>query len=78
MVRALARRRQFLGLSQRELGKRIGMKSPVISHIEGYKSKNPGIRTIHRIAQGLGMTMSELYCAVENGNAPFVAGNVER
>jgi transcriptional regulator with XRE-family HTH domain len=71
VCRALARRRRRLGISQDALADIAGTHQKVISHIELGKSNNPGIHTISKIAQGLGMRLSELYRSVEDGDGPF-------
>ena len=50
---------QMRNLSTRALAKMCGLSRTSISNIIQGKSKNPRIQTLHRIATGLNMTLSE-------------------
>jgi len=52
--------REALGLTQKELAKRSGLKQAAISHIERGRSSRPMNDTVSRIAPALGVTMEEL------------------
>ena len=50
---ALRQRRHDIGLSQRALGKRVGISQPVLAAYES-EARQPGIESVERIAVGLG------------------------
>jgi len=54
----LKRERERQGLSMRELGRRCGMAGSEISRMEG--GSDPRLSTMRRVAQGLGVRISEL------------------
>lgn len=51
--------REFLGISQTELGKRCGLKACHISHFET-ENREPNIQNLSKIAKGLGVTTDRL------------------
>ena len=55
----IVRRRQDLGLSQKELAERLGMAAPNLSQIE-YGERNLTIRTVCKLAEALEMTVAAL------------------
>ncbi len=64
--------RQFRGLSQRELAKRLGIGSSSISNIENCK-RNVTIETVEKIARELGVNATDLLgVTAENGHPPQI------
>ncbi len=57
--------RQELGLSQEKFSLKIGMDRTYYSSVEAGK-RNISIANIQKIADGLNVTLSELFFAVEN------------
>lgn len=51
--------REFLGISQTELGKRCGFEASHISHFET-GNREPNIQNLLKIARGLGVTTDRL------------------
>ena len=51
--------REKAGLTQTQLGKRTGLDQAVVSRLETGRNR-PRIDTLRRIAQGLGLSVSEL------------------
>ena len=47
------------GFNQNQLAKQVGVRQSTISDIMNGKTKNPSLITLHRIATGLNMTLSE-------------------
>jgi transcriptional regulator with XRE-family HTH domain len=56
----LRRRREELGLSQRELARLIDTRQATISDLERGTLKNPGIDIIRRLGRALGVTSDYL------------------
>ncbi|MBN1981173.1 MAG: helix-turn-helix transcriptional regulator [Chitinivibrionales bacterium] len=56
----LFRTRKSRGLSQTELGKRVGLSKRMISHYEGNAQEGPPLTTLSNIADALGVTVSYL------------------
>ena len=54
-----------------KLATRSGMKQSTIDNIIKGNTKSPGLRTLHRISQGFGMTLSELLNFPEMNETPF-------
>lgn len=52
----LVRRRESLGLSQRELARRVGISQPGINHIEVGR-RQPSVELLERIAGALGLSV---------------------
>lgn len=52
--------RQEKKLSARELSRQSNLDIAIISNIENGKTKNPGIYTVKKIADVLGVTLDEL------------------
>ena len=48
-----------------------GMKQSTLDNIVKGNTKSPGLRTLHRISQGLGITISELLNFPEINNVIF-------
>ena len=48
------------GITVNKLATLSGMKQSTIDNIIKGNTKSPGLRTLHRISQGFGMTLSEL------------------
>lgn len=61
---ALGRRLRILreqrGLTQQACGRVSGVGADVISRLENGRYTSPGLRTLHRVAQGLGVRLGEL------------------
>ena len=55
-IRTLCRQRR---ISYNKLAKMCGLNQPTIDHIIRGITKNPRIQTVHRIAIGFSMTLSE-------------------
>jgi DNA-binding XRE family transcriptional regulator len=53
MIRALIQARNETGLTQKELSNRTGIGQAILSRIENGNA-NPSLRTLERIAKGLG------------------------
>lgn len=52
--------RELLGWSQNELAKRSGVSQPYISELEDGKADNPSMKTLEKLANALGVYVSEL------------------
>ncbi len=52
--------REKIGISSRELSRQSKLDIAVISNIENGKTKNPGIYTVKKIADVLGVKLDEL------------------
>lgn len=50
--------REKIGMSQRELARRVGVSQPVIARLESRKIKNVTLRTLVRAASALGATLT--------------------
>ena len=48
------------GMTQKEVAQAAGIATGMISRLESGRYQNPGLRTIMRIADGLGASVSEL------------------
>jgi len=48
------------GITLNKLATQSGITQSTLNNIVHGKTKSPGLRTLHRIAQGFGMTLSEL------------------
>lgn len=59
----LKRYRQFCGLTQEELAKKVGLTKDTISKIELGKQKNPGLKYLAAISQELDLNLAELFMA---------------
>ena len=57
----LKRYREDLGLSQRALAKKAGVRQATISNVETGKKKDVISRTALRLAQALGITVEQLH-----------------
>ena len=55
-IRAMIKARLEQGLTQKDLAERIGMDQADISKLENGNA-NPSLRTLRRLAQGMGMQM---------------------
>ncbi|MFT3771521.1 MAG: helix-turn-helix transcriptional regulator [Minicystis sp.] len=55
----VVRRREALGLSQKELAGKLGIAAPYLSRIE-YGQQNLTFRTLCKLADALEMTLAEL------------------
>ncbi|MCD7772007.1 MAG: helix-turn-helix domain-containing protein [Oscillospiraceae bacterium] len=62
--RALINARNVSGITQQELSKRTGINQSDISKLEQGKG-NPSLRTLQRLAEGLGMRMEIKFVPVE-------------
>ena len=64
MIRRLSgmikRRRTELGLSQRELAKRVGVSDAYITQLETRKRSNPSLHVLKKLAKALKVTVGEL------------------
>jgi transcriptional regulator with XRE-family HTH domain len=58
------KRRESLGLSQEELAQRSGLHRTYVSDIER-GARNPSLKTVCRIAEGLGITTGQLIIEAE-------------
>ena len=56
MIQAIIDARQKAGLTQKELSERTGIAQGDISKLENGNA-NPSIRTLQRLANGMGMTL---------------------
>lgn len=56
----LFKTRKVRGLSQTELGRRVGLSKRMISHYEGKAEEGPPLNTLARIAEALNVTISYL------------------
>lgn len=56
----LFKTRKIRGLSQTELGKRVGLSKRMISHYEGKAEEGPPLNTLSRIAEALNVSVSYL------------------
>lgn len=56
----MARIRKLKGISQDKLAHKVNKSRVTIYTIEGGRMKNPTIETIQRIAEALGVTVTEL------------------
>jgi len=64
--RAIRRKRNVLGISQIRLRNDTGVSQQVISKIECGIAANVGVKTLDKIAEGLGLKLSELIAGAEN------------
>lgn len=62
--RALIKARNESGITQQELSKRTGINQSDISKLEQGKG-NPSLRTLQRLAEGLGMRMEIKFVPVD-------------
>jgi HTH-type transcriptional regulator, competence development regulator len=58
--------RELKGLTLRELEKRTGVSNALLSQIETGKVKDPGFRTVCKIADALGLTLKRLAATEES------------
>jgi transcriptional regulator with XRE-family HTH domain len=65
----LRAQREFVGLSLRELARRIGVSASLISQIERDKV-NPSVSTLYALVRELGLGMGDLF---SNGEVPLSA-----
>lgn len=56
----IALSRELKGWSLRELEKRCGVSNPLLSQIETGHVKDPGFRTVAKIATALGLSLKRL------------------
>ncbi len=56
----LAARRRARNMTLRDLSDESGVSNPLISQIETGRVKNPGIFTVVKLADALGLSMSKL------------------
>jgi transcriptional regulator with XRE-family HTH domain len=66
VCRCINKRRESLGLSQEELAQRSGLHRTYVSDIER-GARNPSLKTICRLAEGLGLTTAQLIQEAEQG-----------
>lgn len=59
------KRRESLGLSQEELAQRAGLHRTYVSDIER-GARNPSLKTLCRLAEGLGITTAQLIKEAES------------
>ena len=59
------------GLSINKLANMSGLKQSTLDNIMRGLTKNPGIQTLHKIANGLSMTLAELLDIEELNNFSF-------
>jgi len=64
--RAIRKKRNVLGISQIRLRNDTGVSQQVISKIECGIAVNVGVKTLDKIAEGLGLKLSELIARAEN------------
>ena len=57
----LKRHRQFKGLSQKELAKRIGVCADTLSKLESGRQNNPGLKYLKSICRELDISIAELF-----------------
>ena len=65
---SLRAQREKVGLTLREVARRIGVSASLISQIERDKV-NPSVSTLYALVRELGLTMGDLFAA-EDGTAP--------
>lgn len=56
----IALSRELKKMTLRDLETRSGVSNPLISQIEGGKIKDPGFRTVCKLASALGLTLKRL------------------
>ena len=56
IMKAIATARQSAGITQKELSERTGITQADISRLEN-GSANPSLKTLQRLAEGMGMTL---------------------
>jgi len=59
------------GITVNKLATQSGITQSTIDNILKGNTKSPGLRTLHRIAQGFGMTLAELLDFAEMNETPF-------
>lgn len=57
------------GLTQKELAELVGMSASEVSRLE-LVAKRPYIRTLHRLADGLGVNMTDLFPVDSRARVP--------
>nr|MBQ6242049.1 helix-turn-helix transcriptional regulator [Lachnospiraceae bacterium] len=67
VIRALIDARRRAGLTQKELSERTGIAQGDISKLENGNA-NPSIRTLQRLAGGMGMTLRVEFVPVKRAN----------
>lgn len=60
LAKSVKRRRKELGISQEEVARRSGVTLATVNRIEGGVQENPRFGTIKKLANGLGVTLSDL------------------
>jgi transcriptional regulator with XRE-family HTH domain len=69
----LRAQREYLGVSLRELGRRVGVSASLISQIERDKV-NPSVSTLYALVRELGLGMGDLFSTGEPPPAPTRPG----
>jgi transcriptional regulator with XRE-family HTH domain len=69
----LRAQREYLGVSLRELGRRVGVSASLISQIERDKV-NPSVSTLYALVRELGLGMGDLFSTGEPPPAPTGPG----
>ena len=59
------------GITVNKLATRSGITQSTVDNILKGNTKSPGLRTLHRIAQGFGMTLSKFLDFTEMNETPF-------
>ena len=63
----LKRLRDAAGLTQQELANRAGLSISAVVQIEGGRKNDPRLSTLHALALGLGVPVTELIVSLEEG-----------
>jgi transcriptional regulator with XRE-family HTH domain len=75
--RAVREMRDALNISQEELAARSGLHRTYVAGVER-GIRNPSLKSIVRIAEGLGTTVSRLFEHVESGSSRKSSGRKKR
>jgi transcriptional regulator with XRE-family HTH domain len=72
----LRRRREMLGLTQRELSRRLGVKSSHVTYLESDR-RRPSLGLLSRIADVMGMERERLFLLAHPEASSFVVSHPE-
>src|ERR687891_1011379 len=72
----LREERDRVGISQRELARRIGLSASMISQIESGQSK-PSVSTLYGIVTELGVSVDEIFGGMNGATSPGGEGGTE-
>jgi transcriptional regulator with XRE-family HTH domain len=74
-ARRLSAMRWRARLSREELARLAAISADTVQSLEQGRVGNPGLRTLLRLARGLGVTVGELVGGLEAGDGPESGGN---